>query len=94
MLVQRNGKEEKKEIETVFDLISYYKDIFTILSSCAAKQIEEVTFRREVIEAKDLSVYATNYLILRIPVGRRHRKNSICCSTLTSRGCVAKTKAP
>lgn len=61
MLVQRNGKEEKKEIETVFDLISYYKDIFTILSSCAAKQIEEVTFRREVIEAKDLSVYATNY---------------------------------
>ena len=39
-------KEEKEAVETMTELIEYYKGIFTILSSCASRQLEEVTFRR------------------------------------------------
>ena len=42
-------KEEKEAVETMTELIEYYKGIFTILSSCASRQLEEVTFRRTTI---------------------------------------------
>ena len=41
-------KEEREAVETMTELIEYYKGIFTILSSCASRQLEEVTFRRVV----------------------------------------------
>jgi hypothetical protein len=41
-------ENERRQIETVSELISYYKDIFTILSSCAARQLEEITFKRRI----------------------------------------------
>ena len=37
-------KEEKEAVETMTELIEYYKGIFTILSSCASRQLEEVLF--------------------------------------------------
>lgn len=53
--------QEKEHIETVSELIDYYKEIFTILSSCAARQLEEVTFRRGTVEVDGLLVYAEKY---------------------------------
>ena len=53
--------EECKQVETIQELIEYYKDIFTILSSCAARQLEEITFRRGIVRAQDLVEFATRY---------------------------------
>lgn len=55
-------EEEALQVETISELISYYKDIFTLLSSCAARQLEEITFRRNVVQADELAAYATRYL--------------------------------
>lgn len=54
--------EEKENIDTIAELISYYKDIFTILSSCAARQLEEATFRRTTVKVNDLIEHARKYL--------------------------------
>ena len=42
-------------------MIEYYKGIFTILSSCASRQLEEVTFRRTVIPVQELLDAAGKY---------------------------------
>lgn len=49
-----SADEERRQVETVEELVTYYKDIFTILSSCAARQLEEVTFRRGVVKVQEL----------------------------------------
>ena len=54
-------KEEKEAVETMTELIEYYKGIFTILSSCASRQLEEVTFRRVVIPVQELLDTAGKY---------------------------------
>lgn len=46
--------EEREAVETMTELIEYYKGIFAILSSCASRQLEEVTFRRTVIPVQEL----------------------------------------
>lgn len=53
--------EEKECVETIGELIEYYKGIFTILSSCASRQLEEVTFRRTAIPVAELFAYAGKY---------------------------------
>ncbi len=53
--------EELENIEAIRELIEYYKGIFTILSSCASRQLEEVTFRRTTIAVRDLTNYADRY---------------------------------
>ncbi len=61
----KNGQyegEEQRQVETMAELVGYYKDIFTILSSCAARQLEEITFRRGVVQAKELADYAQRFL--------------------------------
>ena len=55
-------KEEKEAVETMTELIEYYKGIFTILSSCASRQLEEVTFRRTTIPVQELFETAGKYL--------------------------------
>lgn len=54
-------KEEKEAVETMTELIEYYKGIFTILSSCASRQLEEVTFRRTTIPVQELFETAGKY---------------------------------
>ncbi|MCD8261630.1 MAG: DUF5113 domain-containing protein [Bacteroides sp.] len=54
--------EEEEQVSTLRELAEYYKGIFTILSSCAAHQLEEVTFRRTTIQAETLLEYATKYM--------------------------------
>lgn len=56
------GESEAVQVETISELISYYKDIFTLLSSCAARQLEEITFRRSTVKASELVDYATRYI--------------------------------
>ena len=54
-------KEEKEAVETMTELIEYYKGILTILSSCASRQLEEVTFRRTTIPVQELFETAGKY---------------------------------
>lgn len=53
--------DERENVEAIIELIEYYKGIYTILSSCAARQLEEVTFRRSTILVSDLLEYAVKY---------------------------------
>lgn len=48
-----SAEKERTDMQTIDELVSYYKDIFTLLSSCASRQLDEVTFRRT-----DISVCA------------------------------------
>ncbi|NDV65891.1 DUF5113 domain-containing protein [Bacteroides sp. 224] len=57
----QSREEEDNNIETITELIEYYKGIFTILSSCASRQLEEVTFRRTNIPVSVLLKYAEKY---------------------------------
>ena len=54
-------EDERRQVETISELIVYYKDVFTILSSCASRQLEEVTFRRGVVEVSGLLESADKY---------------------------------
>jgi len=54
-------REEEDNLDTIHELISYYKDIYTILSSCASRQLEEVTFRRSSIPVLELADYIKKY---------------------------------
>ena len=54
-------EEEKESVETISELIEYYKGIFTILSSCASRQLVEVTFRRTTIPVAVIMSYAGMY---------------------------------
>jgi len=54
-------EEETENINTIGELISYYKDIYVILSSCASRQLDEVTFRRKNIPVMELVEYAQKY---------------------------------
>ncbi len=54
-------EEERESVETIAELISYYKGIFTILSACASRQLEEVTFRRTAIRVQSLWDAADKY---------------------------------
>ena len=56
-MLQNNVQQEGTELTQLTDmaeLVSYYKDIFTILASCAARQLDEVTFRRSEIHVDTL----------------------------------------
>lgn len=58
---QLSEAEERENIEAISELIEYYKGIFTILSSCASRQLEEVTFRRTTIPVSELMAAAGKY---------------------------------
>lgn len=58
---QPSEAEEKETVIAIRELIEYYKGIFTILSSCASRQLEEVTFRRAAIAIPELMDAAGKY---------------------------------
>ncbi len=62
LLRQVPAEKEKELVSNMEELVSYYKDIFTLLSSCAARQLEGVTFRRSHVEVKELMEHALKYL--------------------------------
>lgn len=55
------GKDEWEAVDAITELIEYYKGVFTILSSCASRQLEEVTFRRTTIQVEELWEAAGKY---------------------------------
>ena len=61
----RSGKqteaEERETVVAISELIEYYKGVFYILSQCASRQLEEVTFRRTVIPVPELLEAAEKY---------------------------------
>ncbi len=58
---QLGESEEQETVAAIGELIEYYKGIFTLLSHCASRQLEEVTFRRTVIAVPDLVTAAEKY---------------------------------
>ncbi len=63
-----SAKEEEETVTAIAELIDYYKGIFSILSQCASRQLEEVTFRRSAVKVADLMTAAEKYF-------RKARKN-------------------
>ena len=61
MAAENSDEEEKRQLADMSELVSYYKDIFTLLSSCAARQLDEVTFRRSFIPAQTLVTHVQKY---------------------------------
>ena len=53
--------EEQETVSAIRELIEYYKGIFTILSSCASRQLEDVTFRRGTIAVPELCLLTEKY---------------------------------
>ena len=53
--------EEQETVAAISELIEYYKGVFSILSQCASRQLEEVTFRRTVIPVPGLLEAAEKY---------------------------------
>ena len=58
---QLTEAEELETVSAIGELIEYYKGIFTILNSCASRQLEEITFRRSVISVPELLNTAEKY---------------------------------
>lgn len=56
-----DGKEMDKSLQDMEELVSYYKEIFTLLSSNASRMLDGVTFRRSLINVSDLITYADKY---------------------------------
>ena len=55
---------ETEELQTLIDineLIAYYQGLYTLLSRCAEKQVEQVTFRRRAVAVTSLLDEATRY---------------------------------
>jgi len=48
-----HGKEE-----ALTELLSYYKEVFTLLSTCADRQLQHTPLRRSAISVADLASYA------------------------------------
>ena len=50
------------QTQAIAELIDYYKGIFTLLSSCADRQVERVSFRRTAIPVSELVAHAEGFL--------------------------------
>ena len=53
--------DEQASLQTLDELLAYYRDIFTLLTRCAARQLDEVTFRRMEVEVDGLLQGALKY---------------------------------
>jgi signal transduction histidine kinase len=48
----RAGAPENASADAMVELMTYYKEIYTTLTACAARQLDEVTFRRATLKAR------------------------------------------
>ena len=58
-----DGESEAKQVETMSELVGYYKEVFTLLAACASRQTGNVTFRRTPVRVKDLADYVRRYFV-------------------------------
>ena len=47
-------EKEEEQTRTMTEVVEYYKGVFSLLASCAVRQLEEVTFRRQTVVATDI----------------------------------------
>ena len=57
--INETGME--KSLRDMDELVNYYKEVFTILSSNASRMLEGVTFRRSLVNVSDLVSYTDKY---------------------------------
>lgn len=60
-----NGTQDaeiRRRLGVMDELVSYYKDVFALLASCAARQLDEITFRRTNVSVQSVMDYAVRYL--------------------------------
>ena len=55
-------EEERDTLCSIDELLAYYQGMHTLLSRCADKQLEQVTFRRSAVAVADLLDGASRYL--------------------------------
>lgn len=48
------GKTQKIDIKSISELLHYYKEVFTVLSQCAMKQLEQTAFKRRIISVSEI----------------------------------------
>lgn len=53
---------ENKSFEGLPELVDYYSEVYSTLAACAARQLEESTFRRSSVSIDTLFDYAVDYL--------------------------------
>lgn len=56
-----NRLEQYDEREQIKELVDYYRMVFSILTACASRQLEEVSFHRSTIEVSTLLDEAARY---------------------------------
>ena len=52
--LEQDGQVEAKIIGDISELLTYYQEVFAILSACAGKQVEQVLFKRTLLSAHDI----------------------------------------
>lgn len=58
----QSSTDDSTKIAEIYDLIQYYREVFTILSEQAASQLDNVMFRRKKIKSDAFGIWATKYL--------------------------------
>ncbi len=56
-----DSKDMDKSLKDMDELVNYYKEIFTLLSSCASRLLEGVTFKRSFISASEMLSHSVKY---------------------------------
>lgn len=77
LLTKGNDDKYLSGINNMYELINYYKDIFTILSENASKQLERKYFKRSIINVDSLR----DYTILSLKKQNRKRQIGIELNT-------------
>ena len=57
-----DAEEESMQLQTMDELVNYYRDIFALLAQCASRQAEEVTFHRTDVKVSTLTEHALKYM--------------------------------
>jgi len=57
-LAETDAPVSDATINDIDELLSYYKEVFTILSTCAGKQVEKVLFKRAMLSSQDIGEMA------------------------------------
>lgn len=53
--------EESELVTSISELIAHYKGVYMLLSQCASRQMEEVTFKRSKLSVEDVTAHARQY---------------------------------
>lgn len=78
LMSEKNEMDENEQINAMRELMDYYKEVFTLLSSCASRQVVNVKLARSRFQVASLFQYMERFFIKKI------RKSGLSL-TLTTR---------